>query len=193
MKALDLTQGRLASAIGVTQGAIAKVANNNPNGSSFLHLLARELRTTTDYLTGEVDDPEFGAPPPSGVRLSEEQQELLTCYDRASLPERYALLTVASAFAGRVAKRRPPPAAMIDPLAALPEGEAEGMFKQLLLGIDRNASLDEQAQLLAERLPIALSQLRAFRPDAPPPLGSPVDPRPAAVAASSTHDRESQS
>ncbi len=64
MEKLGLTQAELARRVEVTQGAIAKIANNNPNGSSHLHKIARELQTTPDYLTGESDDPDEDAPPP---------------------------------------------------------------------------------------------------------------------------------
>jgi transcriptional regulator with XRE-family HTH domain len=64
MEKLGLTQAELARRVEVTQGAIAKIANNNPNGSSHLHKIARELQTTPDYLTGVSDDPDEDAPPP---------------------------------------------------------------------------------------------------------------------------------
>lgn len=63
MEALDLNQTALARRVGITQGAIAKIANYNPNGSSNLHAIARELRTTPAYLLGETDDPTEGAAP----------------------------------------------------------------------------------------------------------------------------------
>jgi len=72
MDRCGLSQSELARRIGVTQGAIAKIANYNPQGSSKLHLLARELGTTPAYLTGEVDDPAEGAypaPPPSPPQI----------------------------------------------------------------------------------------------------------------------------
>jgi transcriptional regulator with XRE-family HTH domain len=64
MEKLGLTQAELARRVEVTQGAVAKIANNNPNGSSHLHKIARELETTPSYLTGETDDPDAGALPP---------------------------------------------------------------------------------------------------------------------------------
>ncbi|MFN3675438.1 MAG: helix-turn-helix domain-containing protein [Sphingomonas pseudosanguinis] len=64
MDAVGLTQSGLARRVGVTQGAIAKIAKNNPNGSSYLHKIAQVLETTPAYLTGETDDPNEGAPPP---------------------------------------------------------------------------------------------------------------------------------
>ncbi|WP_294309432.1 helix-turn-helix domain-containing protein [uncultured Sphingomonas sp.] len=64
MDAVGLTQSGLARRVGVTQGAIAKIAKNNPNGSSYLHKIAQVLQTTPAYLTGETDDPDQDAPPP---------------------------------------------------------------------------------------------------------------------------------
>ena len=64
MSQLGLTQSELARRVGVTQGAIAKIANKNPAGSSYLHRVARELGTTPAYIAGEVDDPSADAPPP---------------------------------------------------------------------------------------------------------------------------------
>ena len=72
MDAVGLTQSGLARRVGVTQGAIAKIAKNNPNGSSYLHKIAQVLETTPAYLTGETDDPSEGAsppPPPSPVTV----------------------------------------------------------------------------------------------------------------------------
>lgn len=92
MEGEGLNQSELARRVGVTQGAIAKVANNNPNGSSFLHKLARELRTTPEYLTGEVDDPELNAP--TTKPLSPEQTELLERFDRLSRANQNALLQI---------------------------------------------------------------------------------------------------
>lgn len=65
MEAVGINQSELARRLKVTQGAIAKIARKNPQGSSHLHRIARELRTTPAYLEGEIDDPDAGAPPPS--------------------------------------------------------------------------------------------------------------------------------
>lgn len=64
MDALGLTQSELARRVNVTQGAIAKIAKNNPNGSAHIHKIAQVLQTSPAYLTGEIDDPAEGAPPP---------------------------------------------------------------------------------------------------------------------------------
>lgn len=98
MKASDLTQSELARRIGVTQGAIAKIASNNPNGSSFLHKLARELRTTPEYLTGETDDPDAGAS--AEVPLNYYQRDLLECVAMLTPGDQKALLHIARSMAG---------------------------------------------------------------------------------------------
>jgi transcriptional regulator with XRE-family HTH domain len=103
MEGEGLNQSQLARRLGVTQGAIAKVANNNPNGSSFLHKLARELRTTPEYLTGEVDDPDANAP--TTKPLNYEQLELVECFDRLSRADQQALLQMARSLASN----KPPP------------------------------------------------------------------------------------
>lgn len=64
MDALGLTQSELARRVNVTQGAIAKIAKNNPNGSAHLHKISQVLQTSPAYLTGEIDDPAEGAPLP---------------------------------------------------------------------------------------------------------------------------------
>lgn len=100
MKVCGVSQAELARRMGVTQGAVAKVANNNPNGSSFLHKLARELQTTSEYLTGEIDDPDAGAP--VEVPLNYFQRELLDCVALLTPADQKALLHIARSMAGVV-------------------------------------------------------------------------------------------
>ena len=52
-------------------------------------------------------------------------------------------------------------------VALPPERALARMFEGLLRAMDREAPLDEQARLLAQRLPIGLSQLRDLLPAAP--------------------------
>jgi transcriptional regulator with XRE-family HTH domain len=61
----------------------------------------------------------------------------------------------------------PPPAPPVIMLSVNlpPERALARMFQALLAGIDPNATRDEQALLLAQRLPIGLSQLRDLLPD----------------------------
>jgi len=96
--ALNITQSELARRVGVTQGAIAKLANNDPNGSSYLHKLARELGTTAEYLTGETEDPQEGSPPVP--QLSADQRELLELYNAMDDASRRSLMHVARSMGG---------------------------------------------------------------------------------------------
>lgn len=58
-----LSQSALARKIGVSQATIARLALGNAFGSTHIHRIARELGTTVEWLTGEIDDPSEGALP----------------------------------------------------------------------------------------------------------------------------------
>ena len=61
----ELSQSELARRIGVTQATIHRLVSGGAYGTTHLHRIARELGTTADYLTGEIDDPSEGAAPPA--------------------------------------------------------------------------------------------------------------------------------
>ncbi len=61
---LGMSQSELARRVGVTQPAIHKLINGTSRSSGVMHLIARALRTTAEYLTGEIDDPDENAAPP---------------------------------------------------------------------------------------------------------------------------------
>lgn len=102
MEVVHLNQSELARRVGVTQGAIAKIANKNPNGSSHLHRIARELRTTPAYLTGETDDPNQDAP--DVAPMTPQQRELLDSFDIMTDADRRALLQIARSMANHPAQ-----------------------------------------------------------------------------------------
>jgi phage repressor protein C with HTH and peptisase S24 domain len=52
-----ISQAELARRVGVTQQTIGKLIKGLSSGSSHIHKIARELGTTPEYLTGEIDDP----------------------------------------------------------------------------------------------------------------------------------------
>lgn len=60
-----LSQSELARRVGISQSAIHKLVKGGGYGSKHLHRIARELGTTPAYLTGEINDPTEGAPPPA--------------------------------------------------------------------------------------------------------------------------------
>ena len=59
-----MSQSELARRIGVSQQTIHKLIVGGSRTSVHLHRIAKELLTTIEYLTGEIDDPDEGAPPP---------------------------------------------------------------------------------------------------------------------------------
>ncbi len=65
MNAAGLSQSELARRVGVSQPTIYKLLRQSKKGSTHLHRIARELGTTPEYLSGEIDDPDLDAPPPA--------------------------------------------------------------------------------------------------------------------------------
>lgn len=64
LEAENLSQAELARRVGVSQPTIYGLIHSNKIGTKYLHLVARELRTTPAYLSGETDDPDADAPSP---------------------------------------------------------------------------------------------------------------------------------
>lgn len=77
LKALGLSQSELARRVGVSQATIAGLITGRSSGSKHLHAIARELRTTPQYLTGETDDPTEGALPLPTPEMMAEQLGLV--------------------------------------------------------------------------------------------------------------------
>ena len=72
IEACGTSQSELARKVGVSQSAIGKLAMGESYTSRYLRHIARELRTTEDYLTGATDDPDEGAPaPPTAEQIAE--------------------------------------------------------------------------------------------------------------------------
>lgn len=61
------SQAALARAAKVAQSTLNGLINNDYRWSPHLPALARELRTTVEYLTGVIDDPDQNAPRPEPV------------------------------------------------------------------------------------------------------------------------------
>lgn len=73
MSAQGCTQSDLARRVGVSQQTIGKLMRGDARNSVHLHKIARELQTTVDYLTGEINDPADDAVPlPSAEQLAEQ-------------------------------------------------------------------------------------------------------------------------
>ncbi len=87
-----MSQSRLARLVGIDQSTIASLEAGKSRSSAHLHKIARELRTTPAYLTGETDDPESGAP--ALPALSRDDVELLEKFALLSDRARAALMTM---------------------------------------------------------------------------------------------------
>lgn len=98
LEAAGLNQSQLARRIGLTQGTIAKLISGKAQGSSHLHRIARELRTTPAYLTGETDDPSADVP---DTMLSHDEAELITDLRQLEDDDRDAVKKIVDRLLGR--------------------------------------------------------------------------------------------
>ncbi|RSV15177.1 XRE family transcriptional regulator [Sphingomonas sp. ABOLF] len=172
LRAAGLSQSELARRVKLRQSTISGLIKGEQRSTTHLHKIARELGTTPAYLEGETEDPQADAP--SSPELSHEQRDLVELFAGIGAKERGALTLLARAIAAKAPP--PPPTAQAVSLPDLLPGEEAlaQMFEALLMAMDRSAPLDEQARLLARRLPIGLSQLQ----DLLPAGGTPEDATP---------------
>ena len=70
---LGISQAELARLAGVSQATIGKLESGISSGSSQMHKIARVLQTTSEYLTGEIEDPHIGAAPLATPQMVAEQ------------------------------------------------------------------------------------------------------------------------
>ena len=57
-----LTQAEVGRRVGISQQAIGRLVGDGVYNSRYLHKIARVLKTSPEYLTGEIDDPDIDAP-----------------------------------------------------------------------------------------------------------------------------------
>ena len=57
MKELGVSQSELAKAVNISQPTVNQLLHKPGRGSKHLHKIARTLKTSPEYLTGETDDP----------------------------------------------------------------------------------------------------------------------------------------
>jgi transcriptional regulator with XRE-family HTH domain len=74
---LGLSQAELARRVGLTQPTINGLITGKSASSVHLHRIARELKTTSAYLTGETDNPESDHPDEALTSRDREDLELL--------------------------------------------------------------------------------------------------------------------
>ncbi|WP_375290890.1 helix-turn-helix domain-containing protein [Qipengyuania sp.] len=96
MEALDLSQGELARRVGVAQPSIWKITNGETHNPRYLPKLARELRTTPEYLTGETDNPEADY---NGDALSGDDRQLLDVARKLTRQDRSVIVYLANRLA----------------------------------------------------------------------------------------------
>lgn len=59
MEALGISQSELARRVGIKQPSINRILSGEVQNPRFLHLIARELETTPEYLTAATNDPQL--------------------------------------------------------------------------------------------------------------------------------------
>nr|WP_246346895.1 helix-turn-helix domain-containing protein [Sphingomonas jinjuensis] len=104
-KVVGISQAELARRVGVRQSTINSLINGESRSSRSIFKIARALLTTPEYLYGELDDPDEGAPVapapaiwlqvhlPNEDALTEMFEALLTGIDQAKpLAEQARLL-----------------------------------------------------------------------------------------------------
>jgi hypothetical protein len=80
------------------QSTISGLSKGDQRSTTRLPEIARELGTTTDYLTGVTNDPDADAPDPP--TLHSDARELIERFEELAPADRRALLQVARSMAG---------------------------------------------------------------------------------------------
>lgn len=119
MEALGLTQTAVADAVGVKPPSISRLVKGKHAQTRHIFALARAVRTTPEYLTGVVDDPDDNAPPAPPERP---YQAIMM---QVLLPAEDALVRMFEALL-----------AMVDP-AAPPEEQARSLARNLPVGLSQ--------------------------------------------------------
>ena len=103
MRAQGLSQAELARRVGVSQPTIFSLIRDNKSGSKHLHKVARELKTSPAYLSGETDDDSIDAGDLAYSPQDREWIDLLHDLDRKS---REAVIQLARTLSGGRRARR---------------------------------------------------------------------------------------
>lgn len=78
MKEKKVTQKALADAIGISPQAVSRIVNGETSDPRKLPLIAKTVGASPEFLLGEVDDPNEGAPVPV---LSNQEVAVLTLFN----------------------------------------------------------------------------------------------------------------
>ena len=126
--------------------------NGDSRSSRSIVYIACELRTSTAYLLGKVDDLTIDAPIPPGLPVQD--RRLVAAAETLKSAERAFILKMLETLQQ---KRTTAPDMLELPAEEILTAMFQGMFDQID-ALDPALSRDEQARLLAQMLPIALSQ-----------------------------------
>lgn len=97
-RVVGISQAELARRVGVRQSTMNSLIKGDNRTSRSLLQIARELRTTPAYLTGETDDPHADAP--DAPVLDAESREIIDHLGQLAPADRKALLQIARTMAG---------------------------------------------------------------------------------------------
>jgi len=70
-RSLGISQADFARRVGVRQSTINSLINDDSRSSRSIVDIVHELRTSTAYLLGKVDDPTINAPPPPNLPVQD--------------------------------------------------------------------------------------------------------------------------
>ncbi|WP_202189324.1 MULTISPECIES: helix-turn-helix domain-containing protein [Sphingomonas] len=99
MESRKISQAELARRLSISQSSINRLATGDVYASKHIYQIARELGTSPEYLMGETDDPEEGAPPPPELDYTD--RELLESFRCLAIDDQRALLQIVRSMAGR--------------------------------------------------------------------------------------------
>ncbi|WCT78640.1 helix-turn-helix domain-containing protein [Novosphingobium humi] len=108
MKEKKVTQKALADAIGISPQAVSRIVNGETSDPRKLPLIAKTVGASPEFLLGEVDDPNEGAPVPV---LSNQEIAVLSLFNSLESSGQKAVIeimrTMAQAALASPASNRP--------------------------------------------------------------------------------------
>jgi transcriptional regulator with XRE-family HTH domain len=178
--AVQMSQSALARRVKLAQSTINGLVKGEQRSTTKLHEIARALKTTPAYLSGEIDDPECDAA--QEPALDFETREILDDVADMDPADRRAIAQIARSLTRRVPTGRDGPATLHARATSyrgppVSENALGQMIEGLLRAVDLTAPVPELARELAELWPTAIAQVQG-------PLHASDDETPAAPAAS---------
>jgi transcriptional regulator with XRE-family HTH domain len=91
LRELGISQAELARRVGLHQSTINGIIRGNQRSSTHLHMIARELETSTAFLTGETEDPSIDA---SELALDRQDRLVLDLFNHLEPADKKAVLQI---------------------------------------------------------------------------------------------------